>query len=226
MSLSLLLKLGFWQLSRAEEKRQLEKTLKERQSAPPVPIESLSLNNKKALKYLNVSLAGSYINEKSIFIDNQIYHGRFGYEIITPFRLKSNNHIVFVSRGWKSAHHDRSQLPDITPVTGEQLLVTEIYVPATNSFFREEPVDNTHWPKRLQHFKIDRVKELFEAPIFPYLVRLGENNPGVFTRYWRIVSFKPLQSTFYAFQWFAMSFALVIVSIVVSTNIVQLIRSK
>ncbi len=226
LAFSLLLKLGFWQLSRAEEKRQAQEIIEARRSALPTPIENSLVENKQALKYLRVSLYGNYINQKSIFIKNKVFQGRFGFEVITPFRLKAINQIVFVSRGWIPSGYGADQLPKIAPVTGEQHIVAEIYVPAGKSFFLAQQVTEKNWPMRLHHFNINGFTDLFEEPLFPYVVRLDKDSEGVLERFWPTIRMNPEMSTSYAFQWFAMSIAVVIGAIIGSTNIVDIIRSK
>ena len=223
---SLLMKLGFWQLSRADEKRQMQRIIDARRLAAPKAIESLSMESKNALKYLRVSLDGAYINEKLIFIVNKFFMGRMGYEVITPFQLKSTGQIVLVSRGWIPAGHDRGQLPKVTPVTGERQLVAEIYVPPGKSFFLAEKVEEKSWPFQLHHFKMDGFDKVFINPLFPYVVRLGEDNPGVLERYWPTINVKPESSTSYALQWFGMALAVLVIAIIKSTNLVELIRSN
>ncbi len=222
---SLLMKLGYWQLSRADEKRQMQQTIDARRIAAPQSIESLSMESKTTLKYLRVSLEGAYINEKLIFIINKFFKGRMGYEVITPFQLKSTGQIVLVSRGWISGSHDRGQLPKISPVMGVWRLVAEIYVPPGKSFFMAEKVEEKTWPFRLHHFKMDGFDKVFINPLFPYIVRLEEDNPGVLERYWPTIKMKPENSTSYALQWFGMALSVLVIAIIKSTNIVEIIRS-
>lgn len=78
------------------------------------------------------------MNDKLVFIVDKFYQGRLGYEVIALFQLSSNGQIALVSRGWIPGSFDRSQLPEITPVTGPRQLVAEVYVPPGKSFFLAE----------------------------------------------------------------------------------------
>jgi len=226
LALSLLIKLGFWQLGRVDEKRQMQRLINSQRMAVPKPIDSLSMDNKNALKYLRVSLNGNYLNDTSIFIVNKFFKGRLGYEVITPFRLKSTDQIVFVNRGWVLGHPDRMQLPTVRPVLGEQHIVAEIYIPPEQSFFMPEKVIGKTWPIRLHRFNVEGFKEFFGNPLFPYEVRLEKGSQGVLERYWPTIHLRPESSMSYAFQWFAMALAVLVVVIVKSTNIVELIRDR
>ena len=103
--------------------------------------ESLALDNQQILKHMKVRLDGSYDNQKSILVSNQLFQNRPGYEVITAFKLRVSGQIVLVSRGWVSVNYDNKQLPTIEPVTGTQQLVGEIYLPSSNSFFLPQIID-------------------------------------------------------------------------------------
>jgi len=43
-------------------------------------------------------VAGKYISEKQIFIDNKIYQGKTGVHVMTPFKLQSSEYSILVKR--------------------------------------------------------------------------------------------------------------------------------
>ena len=73
---------------------------------------------------------------------------------------------------------------------------------------------------------MDGFEELFETPLFSYVVRLSKANSGVLERYWPTIKLKPESSTSYALQWFGMALALLVAAIMKSTNIVEIIRNR
>ena len=224
---SILIRLGFWQLDRAQQKRHLQNDREARLVAAPVSVESLALGDKNALQYTKVVLVGSYDNEKSILVSNQVFQNRPGYEVLTVFELHSSDQIVLVSRGWAAADFGSNQLPIIELVTGVQQLVGEIHVPPSHSFFLPQKIDEPpNWPLRLHHFDIDDINRLFNRPVLPFVIRLDGNNPGVLKRHWPTIRSKPENSTSYAIQWFGMALVLIVITIVKSTNILEIIRSN
>ncbi len=221
-----LMRLGFWQLDRAEQKRQFQSDRDAKHLAIPVPVESVDLNNKQALKHMKVSVDGSYDNQKSILVSNQLFQNRPGYEVITAFKLSNSDQIVLVSRGWVSVNYNNQQLPTIEPVTGAQQLVGEIHVPSSNSFFLPQNIDSpVNWPLRVHHFDINNISQLFGKTVLPFVVRLDATSHGVLKRHWQITRLKPVNSTSYAIQWFGMALILVVITIIKSTNILEIIRS-
>ena len=223
----ILIGLGFWQLDRAEQKRQIQSDFDAKRLAIPVPLGSLSLDNIKTLNQLKVSLDGRYNNDKSILVSNQVFNGRPGYEIITAFVMDASDSIVLVGRGWIPTRYGSKQLPTIKPVTGTQQLVGAIYVPSSKSFFLPQKFDEPPtWPLHLHHFDINSISPLFNKPVLPFVVRLDQNNSGVFERHWKITRLNATNSTSYALQWFGMALILVVITIIKSTNILEIIRSK
>ena len=71
--LPVVISLGFWQLDRAEEKRQLQGLFEHRQLAGPVALEAL--NTQADLRYQPVTLRGEFVNEKAVLLDNRNLSG-------------------------------------------------------------------------------------------------------------------------------------------------------
>jgi len=226
LMIPLLLKLGFWQLSRAEEKRQYLLAVQQKQSAEPISIESLDLDETLELDNRSVVLSGHYINERQILLVNKLYGGQLGYEVLTAFRLTSSRQVVLVSRGWIYAGYTGKQLPEIPAISGERALIAEVHVPKGRSFFLKQEIKQPVWPLRLQRVDIDEVAKHFDQDCFPYVVRLKRDNPGALVHYWPINQIQPGRSTSYAYQWFAMAAGMFVLLIVSTTNILEIIRLK
>ncbi len=225
--LACLLRLGFWQLDRAEQKQQIQSDLDALRLAKPIPVESLRLDDENMLKGVKVKLDGSYVNDKSILVNNQFFQNRPGYEVITAFKLHSNNQIVLVSRGWISINYDNRQLPTIEPVIGTQQLVGEIHVSSAGSFFLPQNIESpVSWPLLLYNFDISNIQPLFEMPLLPFVVRLEPTSNGVMTRHWRETRLNLENSTSYAIQWFGMALILIVITIIKSTNILKIIDAR
>ena len=110
----LLISLGFWQLERAAEKRQILSHYTENQQAQP--ITAAELDDAANLRYRAVWLVGKLDASRRIFLDNRVRNGRPGYEVFELLTVKGYAQKVLVNRGWVQASLDRNQLPAITPV--------------------------------------------------------------------------------------------------------------
>jgi surfeit locus 1 family protein len=87
--------LGNWQAGRAHEKRALGQQVQK------------------------ISVAGEFIPQQTVLLDNKLRHGRAGYEVITPLRLANSKEHLLVNRGWVAAPPLREQLPQLRTPPGE-----------------------------------------------------------------------------------------------------------
>lgn len=225
--LPLVISLGFWQLTRAEEKEQLKTIYQQRQKAEPEDI--LSLNPQHDLLYRQVVMTGRYVNNKNILLDNKIHQGKFGYEVLTAFEVADSNLLVWVNRGWIAGDRSRRQLPEIKPILVAPLSIhAEVYVPQGEllqlSSVNEAPLNRTI--RVMQQFQIEKINGDFEGSVFPYSVRLKESQAGVLVRNWLVVNVQPEKHIAYAVQWFAMALILAIMAVLANTNIWQLIKRQ
>lgn len=221
--LPLMLSLGFWQLERAEEKRQLQALFQQRHDRGPVAIELLEAS--ADLRYQPVSLRGEYINDKLIFLDNRIYRGQFGYEIITPFKLAGSDLVILINRGWLQGDVSRRTLPGINTVNNSVELIGEVYVQQGQMLaLGKEQV--MAWPRVVQSMDVSGLKDTFDARLFPYTVRINEFSPGHYQPNWVVVNIQPAKHTAYAVQWFAMSFTLLLIAFLANTNAWALIKTR
>src|SRR5690606_27208033 len=85
-SLGMFISLGFWQLDRADEKRELAAALAQRAAAQPIAWQDVSGPGSNPGNMTRVQLSGEYQNEISFLVLFQFYQGRAGYELVTPFK--------------------------------------------------------------------------------------------------------------------------------------------
>jgi surfeit locus 1 family protein len=93
----LMVYLGFWQLSRLADRKELNEEVRTAMAAEPVDVETLldadPLDNTAAL------VAGEYLADLSFFVANRTLEGQAGSWLVTPVRI-SDGRVVVVSRGW------------------------------------------------------------------------------------------------------------------------------
>jgi cytochrome oxidase assembly protein ShyY1 len=103
---------------------------------------------------------------------------------------------------------DRAELPALEKVTGFQTVEAEIYVPLGKPFLLAEQVMADNWPKVIQAAEVEKMAVSLGQQLFPYIVRLKENNSGVYQRHWQVVNVPVHKHTGYAVQWFVMAIVL------------------
>ncbi|MEM9254493.1 MAG: SURF1 family protein [Pseudomonadota bacterium] len=203
--------LGFWQLTRAEEKARLAAEFELKQSRAPLSLLELDDRSPEALAYLPVRMRGRFRPQEYFLLDNRTQDGRYGNEVIGVFDLAGSDEVVLVNRGWVPADPARLELPEVPPVADEVRLLGRVYVPPGEPYLLGDQVMATGWPKRVQAVQIETLRDaLGDVRLFPYSVRLDPETPGALVTRWPIVNVSPDKHQGYAVQWFAMAAVLLL----------------
>ncbi len=214
--LPVLLRLGFWQLDRAEEKRDLIELFKKQNESGPLYIKDF-IDKDKNLNYRLAKIDGHYVLDKQIFIDNKVHQGKTGVYVMTPFKLKNSEYSILVNRGWVLMAIDRSSLPKIETISGFLKLSGKIKVLGKKPFMvGDQYQSNEGWPALMQWISFNDIENKSGLKLLPYIFLLDEKEQSGYVRNWKPVVMQPEKSTSYAVQWFALALALVIIYIVVN----------
>lgn len=214
--LPVLLRLGFWQLERADEKRDLIESFKQQNESGPLLIKDSIILGEK-LNYRNSQVEGTYNSTKLIFIDNKIHQGQSGVYVLTPFKLKDSDYSILVNRGWVPMVADRSSLPEITTTTNSLILSGKIKMLTEKPFMiGEQFQSNQGWPALMQWLNVEYIAKKSGLKLLPYIFLLDEKEQSGYIRNWKPVVMLPEKSTSYAVQWFSLALALFIIYVVVN----------
>ena len=214
---TLFIKLGFWQLDRADQKKIINMSFVERQNQPPI-----QLNNKniqipiKDIIWHRVSMKGSFLNDKNIILDNQIVEEKAGFLIYTPFKILDSNKIILINRGWYPLSNSRKDIPNIPPIKDMQTIEGEIsQMPSSGISLGKvitEKLDESSF--RLQKMDYEVLSSLISKDLMRYVVKLKK---PIFDKTYILDSGMPVPDSDknygYACQWFAMAFTLFIIFI-------------
>jgi len=230
LMLPLLFGLGIWQLERAKEKTALQASWEARQNQWPQPLDALWDKSPETLAYLPVVLSGVFLQDQYFLLDNRIYGGVFGYEVLGIMRLDSSGELVLVNRGWIAGDPARLKLPSVPSVDGRVELTGHIYVAPGAPFLLAEQQLDESWPKLLQAVEMEKIQPLLEAlgdgRVFPYSIRADAGEAGALSVDWQLVNVSPDKHRAYAVQWFTMALVLLGFFLARSSNIWQLLRSS
>src|SRR6188768_1080550 len=114
--IALTLWLGRWQGGRAEEKAALQAMYEARIREAPLVLGGSSPPD--ALLYRRVRVAGTWVPEGQIFVDNRILDGRAGFHVITPIRVADGAKVVLVNRGWVARNAAYPSAPAVATPSG------------------------------------------------------------------------------------------------------------
>ncbi|WP_157980372.1 SURF1 family protein [Pseudidiomarina taiwanensis] len=215
--ISILVKLGFWQLDRAEQKRQLFADYAEQQ----LP---LNLNDPTAAepeRYASVEISGQFEANRYFLLDNQILNGQVGYQVIgllTPQPALSDT-LVLVNLGWVPVGSNRAELPQLELPQGVLTIPGRYYQPSEFGFqLSDHILEQGPWPQRIQRLDIESLSELTQLPLAPYVVLLSEQAEFGWPRQWQPQVMAPEKHQAYALQWFSLALACVVVFIFASRS--------
>ncbi|MEW6331608.1 MAG: SURF1 family protein [Pseudomonadota bacterium] len=202
----LFLYLGYWQLQRADEKRQLQMEYDTRANGPAVQVER-RVQGVEELRFYRVVARGHYETDRQILIDNRVHQGRVGYHVITPLRLENSEVRLLVNRGWIAIGEGRDRLPAIDTPGGLQQISGVATVPAEKYFTLAQPEPG--WQRVWQNMEMTRYAAAVPFPVQPVVVLLDPDSPaGGFTRDWSRLDAGISVHQGYAFQWFMLAAAL------------------
>jgi surfeit locus 1 family protein len=222
--LALFLALGNWQLQRAEQKRAALAALESSKTAAPIELADLA---RGAPMYARVTALGRFDNAHSFLLDNRVFQGRFGYEIVTPFHARGVDRTVLVNRGWVEGDPSRLQRPVIAAIEGDVKISGTVYRDTARIHFVATTSESV-WPRLIQNLQIEALQTQLGVELIPFVIRLDPNSPGAYRAEWPMfnIGFGPERHIAYAVTWFAMALTITIMWLLLSSNFSQLIRSK
>ena len=216
--LPILISLGFWQLDRAEQKREILSQYQQQEGRGIVNLNK-SASGQEYLPYQRVEVTGKFDNSQQFLLDNKVYQGRAGFEVITPLLLADSSSAILVNRGWIPQAASRMQLPTI-PTPSEKLrLVGQMKLDVANNFhLGESGIETETWPRIVQWLDKELMEKQLGYKLQPFVILLDADSEAGFVRDWYIKKISPEKNISYAVQWFALALALVIIFIVVNTH--------
>ncbi|MCB1646826.1 MAG: SURF1 family protein [Pseudomonadales bacterium] len=199
------LRLGFWQLNRAVEKEELEQ--REATIAQEVWLQDRLFSSTQPDMGTRVRLQGEYLAAPEFYLDNVVLQGKPGFEVLNVFREAVTGQHLLIDRGFVPMMGDRSVKPVPPPLSSPALVNGKVYVFEKRASFRpEELID----PLGIVQTADPQVLEgLLPQPLYPFLVRLEENDENALPRKWQTSNMSPQKHRGYALQWFTMALAVI-----------------
>jgi len=223
----IMLRLGVWQLDRAEKKNVILKQQQAQALLPAIELQDLikqfesTQQHSKSLRqqrFRSVTARGQYDIDKSIYIDNRVLDGNVGYNVLTPFHLTASDWWVMVDRGWLAVGESRAKLPTFKTQTSSlelagNLNVAAVAPPLWDSDFSVS--DGAVW----QYLPLPEYAHQMQLKLLPLVLELSPEQPNeieaqLIRKPIRIDGSAVAMHKGYAFQWFTMAIAFLIACIV------------
>ncbi len=199
-------RLGIWQLDRAAQKTHLEQMVSQRANLPPLPASELAREPDAvdAQLHRRIVVAGRWLAQHTVALDNRPLHGRAGFVIVTPLELAPGD-AVLVQRGWAARDaHDRTRLPVLHTPEGEVRIEARIAPWPSHRIELGTAPEAGPIRQNLNAVELTREAGVALRPLS--LLQLdGPDRRDALVREWPVPSPDVWKHHGYALQWFALS---------------------
>ncbi len=185
-AMTVMIRLGFWQLNRLDQRRARNAEITYQLSLPPIslnddhplPADLSTLTLRQGTAY------GKFDFSRQMALTQQSWMGSPGIHLITPLLIEGSNQAVLVNRGWipyaESPPEKWSQFnqTDSVPVTGFIQLSQELPQARTGA---NRQMENTEFAPQIEWYRVD-IKAMqaqlpYEIlPIFIWQLPTGDNS--------------------------------------------------
>ncbi|HYW04226.1 MAG TPA: SURF1 family protein [Gammaproteobacteria bacterium] len=224
--LAVLVSLGFWQIRRGHGAERVYQAFARGQKGPAQRVSSIRSIARIARKqgkgptYRHVRVRGHYDASRQMLLDNRVNDDRLGYEVYTPLELPGGGYVI-VDRGWVPGYARRSMLPDVS-VSSRARTLTGMLTHFRQGGLKVAPQGSSQgWPRVVVYPDAKQVAQILHARVAPLLLLLDPDQPDGYVRHWKPHIMKPMRHYGYAFQWFAMAAALIVIWVWVNLRVVD-----
>ncbi|MEE2002213.1 SURF1 family protein [Alkalimonas sp. MEB108] len=210
---AVLIKLGWWQLSRASEKASQLQQLASWQAEGPLNWQQLRQLPLPDVDLVQFADEGRWLAPMVWLQDNKMVQGRIGYDVIIPVQFNRFEPPVLVNLGWVEAPPNRTELPELT--IPEHLPIRGVVRTSFGSFrLGQNLEEGDNWPMRIQQVELDSVNPYLPEPALAAVIYQMEASP--FLPHYQPVVMPPEKHRGYAIQWFLLAVAVLGVALAAS----------
>lgn len=206
--------LGIWQLQRAAFKDAVQTRFENRLAQDYQPLRAAG--DLDDIQYRKLRLEGRFERRHHFLLDNQVYRGEAGYQVITPLHLADSDHIILVNRGWAPWGETRGVLPEPEPPADTGTVLGIAFVPSAPALALGEVRVGDSWPQLIPYIDIDALREQYSPRLLPMILWMAPEQPGAYVREWDPVWLPPEKSRAYALQWFIFAGAALLLFVVLN----------
>ena len=213
LAMALFMRLGFWQLDRAIEKKQMIAALNVFVQQAPT---KWSAGYALPAQYQPILVQGHFLSMR-LLLDNQHHEHQFGYDVISPLVLADGS-VVLVDRGWVPGDMMRHVFPSVETPSELVELAGSAYYPSEKTWLLGQGLEKKEAGLAVvELLDTHLISRFLHKSVYPFIIRLEKHAALGYVRDWAVVSMPPERHYGYALQWFAI--ALVIFILFIALNI-------
>lgn len=198
--------LGRWQWSRMAQRQALQAAVAQAERLPlldgAVLAGAVAARAPEVLLHRRIVLRGSWLGERTVFLDNRTMNQKSGFYVLTPLQLAgSSGVVVLVLRGWVPRDFaDRTKLPPIAMPAGEVQIQGRLasHAPAVYALGTDGP-----GPIR-QNIELAAYAAETGLPLAPVMVQQDGPPLDGLVRDWPAPASGAETNLNYAIQWFSL----------------------
>ncbi|WP_435249725.1 SURF1 family protein [Vibrio sp. nBUS_14] len=234
VSVGLLIKLGFWQLDRGNEKLQYEQQLLERSQQSPKDLELVISDWQRGNTQTQVDLTRQIWNGRKVnvtltgqsglvfLLDNQINQGVVGYVIYMLGNVQSQgvDKRILIDLGFVAASNDRRELPELGDIVLPSKISGRLYTRSINPLSQTLGLEETI-PKRIQNLNIEELSQYSNQEVMPFVFQPQNLDSWPYEFLWRPTAMKSEKHFGYSVQWFVMAGVLLLLMVLIGYRYIK-----
>ncbi|MGI2127009.1 SURF1 family protein [Shewanella oncorhynchi] len=203
--LTILVKLGLWQLARGEDKTTLLAQMEARQALLPLSFEQLQLKvGKEGVTGYRLQVRATPASSQIWLLDNQIYQGQVGYLAFQPLQVEVEKPWLLVELGFVAAGSHRDELPHITPLSGALNIEGRLYQKQINPLSQALMAERGT-SIRFQNLNMPEMAKVLGHPVLPVVLQPEQLPSLTLPHPWQPFPLSAQKNWGYALQWFSMA---------------------
>ncbi len=213
----LFIRLGVWQLHRADEKDEILRRYAAAENEAPRDFAAVAAKPPMDA-FARVKVQGEYVTGRLYLLDNPKHDQRGGVEVYAPFRPRSGDRLLLVDLGFLPGN-GTDEAPQVPPLSTSEQDLQGLYLPAPGVGFQmggNALARQSHWPKTTVYLDLSQVAADLGQALYPQVLVLDEDPAAIYVRQHTIdfSAMPPARHRAYAFQWFTFAVAAVVILLV------------
>jgi len=207
--IALFVRLGVWQLDRANQAQALLDAFAAAPKSAPQDLTAIATDPPPG-RFPHVRTRGHFVADRGYLRDEQQRGGRVGVEAYAPFVIDGGAGLLLVDRGWVAWNRAGAARPALPALPPGDVEVSGLYAPFPGSGLRaggDGLKQSAAWPKLTLSIDRDAIAADLQQPLLPRVLLLDADPASGFERLWTPASMPPQRHQAYAFQWFALAVA-------------------
>jgi surfeit locus 1 family protein len=213
----LFLRLGVWQLDRANEKEAIMRRYAAADVAPKQDFAAVA-DRPLADALPRLLVRGHYLTDRLYLLDNPRHDQRGGVEVYAPLRPNNDDRLLLVDLGFLPGDGS-GRTPELPPLSAAEVSVVGLYQPPPGVGFEmggDALSRQRIWPKTTVYLDLAQVAADLRAPLYPRVLALDPEQGAIYLRRHSMdfSAMPPSRHRAYAFQWFTFALVAVVILLV------------